>query len=78
MAEMGLMFSTRSTGFVTAGRLRIALLGLGLIGILSTTIALQANNAWVTIPIYLVVLAAEAIGRWQFYAKRTPFPMPAR
>jgi anaerobic dimethyl sulfoxide reductase subunit C (anchor subunit) len=78
LAEMGLMFTTRATGFDTAGRLQIALLGLGVIGILFTTIVLQANNTWLAIPIFLVALAAEVIGRWQFYARRMPFPLPAR
>jgi DMSO reductase anchor subunit len=77
MAEMGLMFTARSAGFDTAGRLRIVLLGLGMIGILFTTIVLQANNAWMAISITLVALAAEVIGRWQFYAGRMPFPMRA-
>jgi DMSO reductase anchor subunit len=77
MVEMGLMLTARSAGFDTAGRLRITLLGLGMIGILFTTIVPQANNAWLAIPIFLVALAAEAIGRWQFYTRRVPFPMPA-
>jgi DMSO reductase anchor subunit len=74
---MGLMLSTRSAGSDTAGRLRIILLGLGMIGILFTIIVPQANNARLAIPIFLVALAAETIGRWQFYASRIPFPMHA-
>jgi anaerobic dimethyl sulfoxide reductase subunit B (iron-sulfur subunit) len=77
MVEMGLMLTARSAGFDTAGRLRITLLGLGMIGVLFTTIVPQANIAWEAIPIFLVALAAETIGRWQFYTRRVPFPMPA-
>jgi anaerobic dimethyl sulfoxide reductase subunit B (iron-sulfur subunit) len=78
IAEMGLILTAQSAGAETAGRLRIALLGLGIIGTLFTAIIPQVNNAWLTIPIFLVALAAEAIGRWQFYAGRMPFPMHAK
>jgi DMSO reductase anchor subunit len=60
-----------------AYRARIALLGLGIVGTLSMALAPQANQAWLAVPVLLIALAAEVIGRWRFYADRVPFPMLA-
>ena len=72
-----MILTTQSTHNGTARKLRIAFLGLGVIGTLFLAIVPQANQAWLAIPIFLVVMAAEIIGRWQFYAIRKPFPMNA-
>jgi anaerobic dimethyl sulfoxide reductase subunit B len=74
-AEMGLILTQKSAGVDIASRLRTALLGVGMIGTLLMAIIAQANQAGLAIPIFLVALAAEGIGRWQFYAGRKPFPM---
>jgi len=75
MAEMGLILTNKSAGVDIASRLRIALLGLGIIGTLFMAIIPLSSQAWLAIPIFLMVLVAEAIGRWQFYAGRMLFPM---
>ncbi len=75
MAEMGLMLTAQPAVGDTAGRMRINLLVLGMIGVLLIVFVPQADRLWLTVPIFLVILAAEAIGRWQFYAGRVPFPM---
>jgi DMSO reductase iron-sulfur subunit len=76
-AEMGLMLTAESPAFNTTGNLRITLLGLGIIGTLLAVILPQANRPWLAIPVFLIALTTEVIGRWQFYTRRTPFPLPA-
>jgi len=75
MSEMGLILTKKSAGVDIASRLRIALLGVGIIGTLFIAIVPQSNKAWLAIPIFLIAFVAEAIGRWQFYAGRVRFPM---
>ena len=75
ISEMGLMITKKSTGVEIGSRLRIALLGVGIMGTLLMTIVPQPSQAWLAIPIFLIAFIAEAIGRWQFYAGRIPFPM---
>jgi anaerobic dimethyl sulfoxide reductase subunit B (iron-sulfur subunit) len=77
IAGILMMLTAQSTHNGTAGKLRIAFLGLGIIGALFLAVIPQANQAWLAIPIFLVVMAAEIIGRWQFFALRKPFPMNA-
>jgi anaerobic dimethyl sulfoxide reductase subunit B len=74
---MLMMLTTQSAIDDTAGKLRIAFLGLGIIGSAFLAIVPQANQAWLAIPTFLVAMAAEIIGRWQFYTDRKPFPMRA-
>ena len=75
-AEVGLMLTAQSTAFDKANRLRIALLGLGITGTLIATVAPQVIEPWLAIALFIIALTAEVIGRWQFYTKRLPFPMP--
>ncbi len=61
-----------------AGRLRITLLVLGVLGLLLSTGLPQLMEAHTALPILIIVLTAEAIGRWQFYSRRMPFPIRSR
>jgi DMSO reductase anchor subunit len=70
IAEMGMILTARPSVDGAAGRLRIVLLGLGITGILLTAFVPQVTATWLVIPIFIFVLTAEAIGRWQFYAVR--------
>ncbi len=70
IAEMGMILTAQPSIGGAAGRLRIVLLGLGIIGVLLTTFVPQVTATWLVIPIFIIVLTAEAIGRWQFYAVR--------
>jgi DMSO reductase anchor subunit len=72
---MLMMLTTQSAIDDTAGKLRITFLSLGIIGAAFLAIVPQANQTWLAIPIFLVAMTAEMIGRWQFYAVRKPFPM---
>ena len=51
----------------TARRLRLGLIGLSLIGLLGMYIAPYSAGEWMIVPIIIVVLSEEAIGRWLFY-----------
>lgn len=75
VAELAIMFTLQPGAQDAAGRLRIALLGLGIFGILFIAIEPKSIDAWLVIPVFLIALVAEGIGRWQFYTKRIPFPM---
>jgi anaerobic dimethyl sulfoxide reductase subunit B len=71
-AEMGLALTAVPSVGGKAGRLRIALICLGVIGTLLMMILPQVFGSQLAIPIFGIVLVAEAIGRWQFYAQRLP------
>jgi DMSO reductase anchor subunit len=69
-AEMVMKLTTRPSVGDAADKLRVAFLVLGIIGTLLTLIVPQVSEMWLVIPVFILVLAAEAIGRWQFYAMR--------
>jgi anaerobic dimethyl sulfoxide reductase subunit B len=77
-AEAGLMLTAQSAAFDKASQLRFALLGLGITGSLLAVIFPQASVPWLSVPLFLIALTAEVIGRWQFYTKRLPFPKTAK
>lgn len=69
-AEMVLHLTTRSSMGGAPGKLRVILLGLGIIGTVLTLIVPQIPETRLVIPVFMIVVAAEVIGRWQFYAVR--------
>jgi anaerobic dimethyl sulfoxide reductase subunit B (iron-sulfur subunit) len=73
-AEMGMMPTDQPSMGGMAGRLRVALLGLGIFGALLIAILPLGIAGVLAIPVLLIALAEEAIGRWQFYAGRAPSP----
>ena len=64
-AELGMALTAKAAKDGWAGRLRIVLLGLGMIGTL-----LMVMGMGLALPVLGIALAGEAIGRWQFYAGR--------
>ena len=68
--EMGVALTARPLVGKVTDKLRLVLLGLGIMGALLTIIFPQASGLGVIIPVFVIVLAAEAIGRWQFYVAR--------
>lgn len=75
VAELALLLIVRPVFTNMVSRLRIASLGLGIFGVLLSTLAPQVIGAEMVITIFIITLLAEAIGRWQFYAGRMPFLM---
>lgn len=57
------------------GKLRAALLGVGILGALLLISLPQVTGGWLPVTVFIIALASEAIGRWQFYTLRIPFPM---
>ncbi len=74
-AEMALILGDQATLSVTLGKLRVALLGIAIVGILLSLSLPQFIGEWSALAVFIISLAAEVIGRWQFYALRKPFPM---
>ncbi len=77
VAELAmLLISLPKTGSVAY--LRLGLLGLGIMGTLAVTFGRQLDGLWIVLPVFIFVLVQEAVGRWQFYARRAPFPLDSR
>jgi len=57
----------QNQAYKTAGRLRLGLIGLGLVGIVGMHLVPNTVGRWIVIPIFLIILAEEALGRWFFY-----------
>jgi anaerobic dimethyl sulfoxide reductase subunit B len=74
-AELALILTAKPAGARAAGRLRLAMLGLGIVAIIILATMRQVNGQWQAIILFFIALAAEVTGRWQFYARRIPFPM---
>lgn len=74
-AELGLVLTAKSTPTIGAGRLRTVLLALGITEIVLSAIYPQIVGLWQALSLFLIALAAEAIGRWKFYTARIPFLM---
>ncbi|MBN1452980.1 MAG: dimethylsulfoxide reductase subunit B [Anaerolineales bacterium] len=62
-----LALAERNHAYKKAGRLRLGLIGLGLIGVLGIYFTPDPVGRWIAIPVFLIILAEEAIGRWLFY-----------
>jgi anaerobic dimethyl sulfoxide reductase subunit B (iron-sulfur subunit) len=78
LAELILAFTDQYIMYSRLGKLKPILLGLAILASMLAVFVHQAANLWVTIPILVTALAAETIGRWQFYTSRKPFPIPTR
>ncbi len=73
--EAGLALASRPAAGGEVGVIRLALLGLGVVGILLLATQPTADWVWLAPLVFIIVLAEEAIGRWQFFTLRVPFPM---
>ena len=74
-AEMAMVLADRPVSASVPGKLRVSLLGLGIIGVLLTASLPPVIGGWLAYTVFLIALAAEVIGRWQFYTWRVPFPV---
>ena len=75
--ELGLTLNQHGSARKISYRLRLALLGLGMMGLFITATLSQPDKTWLVVPVFLVILASEIMGRWLFYTRRVPFPMHA-
>ena len=51
----------------TAHNLRLSLIVLSLVGVLGIYLALDSVGEWLPIPVFILVMIEESIGRWLFY-----------
>jgi len=74
-AELVLALTAQPAVIGAAGILRLVLLSLGILGGLFTGIFPQVSGTWMVVSILIITVLEEVLGRWQFYARRTPFPI---
>ena len=74
-AEAAVMLTTEHAVRGVVGRLRLTLLSLGFVGTIMGASIPQANVGSLVTIIFIIAVAEEALGRWQFYTGRVPFPM---
>lgn len=67
IAALGLSLTDRDQTHQMARRLRLGLIGLGLVGVLGMYVLPNAVGRWLILPIFVIVLFEEVIGRWLFY-----------
>jgi DMSO reductase anchor subunit len=65
--ELGLLLSAKEQVHETADRLRMGLIVTAIIGAGIMSIAPNQFWAWISLPIFLIVMVEEIIGRWSFY-----------
>ncbi len=75
LAEWGKVLTERPPVNIVTSILRFVLIGLGFIGMVLTAVFTQDVGSSLVIPVLIIVLLAEVLGRWQFYARRKPFPV---
>jgi len=54
----------------TVHRLRLGLIGTGMLGAVTLSIAGDKAGAWIAFPIFLIIMVEETLGRWLFYRLR--------
>jgi DMSO reductase iron-sulfur subunit len=69
-AEVGVLVSARNWFEKTANRLRLGVSGLAMVGVLMSLFVPSQVGAWMMLPIFLLVVIQEIIGRWLFYEAR--------
>lgn len=67
IAALWLSLTDRDQTHQTARRLRLGLIGLGLVGMLGVHVVPITVGRWLVIPIIVILLIEEALGRWMFY-----------
>ncbi|HSB65127.1 MAG TPA: DmsC/YnfH family molybdoenzyme membrane anchor subunit, partial [Anaerolineales bacterium] len=72
--ELGLSLSAQPAYGNLARTLRTIFLGLSALGVILISIFPHQLGGWMVAGVLVLALVQEAIGRWQFYAERVPFP----
>ncbi len=65
--ELTMIFSTKENASRTVNRLRVGMIAAAMIGAGVMLVMPNLFRAWITLPILLIVLLEEIIGRWFFY-----------
>lgn len=61
------LLSEQTKTHETRGKLRLSLIVLAMIGVVTMALSPNTIRAWLAVPIFLMVLVEEIIGRWLFY-----------
>ena len=69
IAALLVLLSDRNQAHLTARKLRFSLIGLGMIGVAVMYVVPNIAGEWLIIPIFVIVLIEEVLGRWQFYER---------
>jgi len=69
-AEAWLVFSGQEKVHETVGRLRVAGIALAMVGIGILPVVTELAQLWLSLPLILLVLTEEALGRWLFYEQK--------
>jgi anaerobic dimethyl sulfoxide reductase subunit B len=72
LLEVGVLVSAPNWFEKTANRLRLGLSGLAMAGVLMSLFVPSQAGVWMMLPIFLLVVIQEIIGRWLFYEARVP------
>jgi DMSO reductase anchor subunit len=67
MGELGLTLSTKDKTRETVNRLRVGLIACAIVGAAILSVAPNPLGVWTSLPIFLIVLIEEIVGRWIFY-----------
>jgi hypothetical protein len=67
MLALFLSLSERDQAHQTARLLRLGLITLGMVGALGMIFSPDLLESWIAIPIFMICLLEEGIGRWLFY-----------
>ena len=65
--ELGLILSAKPKAQWTVNRLRVGLIAGAMVGAGIMSVAPNPLGMWISLPIFLLVLMEESIGRWLFY-----------
>ena len=65
--ELGLWLSAKEQVYETTNRLRVGLIAAAMFGAEIMSIAPNQFGMWISLPIFLIVMVEEIIGRWLFY-----------
>ncbi|MCJ7433849.1 MAG: dimethyl sulfoxide reductase anchor subunit [Anaerolineales bacterium] len=65
--ELGLLLSAKEKIHETANRFRVGLIVAAIIGVGIMSITLSQLWIWISLPLFLIVMIEEIIGRWLFY-----------
>jgi len=68
--ELAAAASVKNPPHETVRRFRLGLIVLGMLGVGGMSLLAERAGAWINVPILLVILAEEVLGRWLFYEAR--------
>ena len=67
VGALWLSLTERDSAHQTVNRLRLGLIALAGLGMVMLFILPDTVGRWIILPVFLIVLSEEAIGRWSFY-----------